>query len=58
MWLSVLSVCMTTLFASGYIPQFNELHPRRLFVLHSEDVSCNSAAHLAVIIDSELNSER
>lgn len=36
--LAILSICAILLFASGLVRPFNELHPRRLFLLHSEDV--------------------
>lgn len=35
---SALSVFAIAVFSSGYIPAFDELHPRRLFILHTENV--------------------
>ncbi len=36
--IGAVSVLIITVFASGSVRVFDQLHPRRLFILHSEDV--------------------
>ncbi|KAF8315143.1 hypothetical protein DL93DRAFT_2166855 [Clavulina sp. PMI_390] len=45
----LLTISVAAIFASGIIPTFDELHPRRLFVLHSENIfTGDRSLHFAV----------
>lgn len=45
---SALSLVAIAIFSSGYIAAFDKLHPRRLFILHTENVRLVPTTFVAV----------
>lgn len=48
------SALMIIIFSSGVISAFDELHPRRIFVLHTEDVSSRASLQLREMCGSDI----